>query len=74
MSKLASDDHVGVNNNQPTNQIASSSIAIDGPRALRIQHPDYPDRARKFGKEGYVNVLYDIDKNGRVVNLEVVDS
>ncbi|QLK88394.1 TonB family protein [Arsenophonus endosymbiont of Aphis craccivora] len=74
MSKLASDDHVGVNNNQQTNQIASSSIAIDGPRALRIQHPDYPDRARKLGKEGYVNVLYDIDENGRVVNLEVVDS
>ncbi|MDR5610908.1 MULTISPECIES: TonB family protein [unclassified Arsenophonus] len=74
VSKLASDDHVGVNNNQQTNQIASSSIAIDGPRALRIQHPDYPDRARKLGKEGYVNVLYDIDENGRVVNLEVVDS
>ncbi|MFS1538672.1 MAG: TonB family protein [Candidatus Phlomobacter fragariae] len=74
VSKLASDDNVVVNNNQQTSQVTSPSVAIDGPKALRIQHPNYPQRARKLGKEGYVSVLYDIDKNGRVVNLEVVDS
>lgn len=74
MNKLASDENVGVNDNLQTSQLSSSSIVIDGPKALRIQHPDYPDRARKLGKEGYVNVLYDIDENGRVINLEVVDS
>lgn len=69
-----SDDNIGVNNNQQASQMASPPFAIEGPKALRIQHPDYPDRARKLGKEGYVNVQYDIDENGRVVNLEVIDS
>ncbi|WGO82384.1 TonB family protein [Arsenophonus apicola] len=73
-ANVVSNDNVGVNNHQQASQMDTSSIAIDGPKALRIQHPDYPDRARKLGKEGYVNVLYDIDENGRVVNLEVVDS
>ncbi|MFV9996882.1 MAG: TonB family protein [Arsenophonus endosymbiont of Dermacentor nuttalli] len=73
-SQLTSDNSIDINNNQQSSLVNSSTMAIHGPKALRIQHPNYPDRARKLGKEGYVNVLYDIDENGRVINLEVVDS
>nr|WP_314267817.1 TonB family protein [uncultured Moellerella sp.] len=41
-----------------------------GPKALRKQAPSYPDRARRLGKDGYVKVRFDVDNEGRVVNVE----
>ena len=44
--------------------------ASSGPKALRKQAPSYPDRARRLGKNGYVKVRYDVDSEGRVINVE----
>ena len=58
--------NTGVTNNQSTSK--------RGPQALRKQAPAYPERARRLGKDGYVKVRYDIDEDGRVTNIEFVES
>ncbi|EKT56230.1 TonB family protein [Providencia sneebia] len=45
-----------------------------GPKALSKQLPSYPDRARRLGKDGYVKVRYDIDDDGRVTNIEFIET
>ncbi|HHR6036819.1 TPA: TonB family protein [Providencia alcalifaciens] len=58
-------------NNAP---VSSQSSGSRGPKALSKQAPDYPDRARRLGKNGYVKVRYDIDDDGRVQNIEFVEA
>lgn len=52
----------------------SSSSGARGPKALRRQAPSYPDRARRLGKEGVVKVRYDIDTDGRITNVEIIEA
>ena len=52
----------------------SSSNAARGPKALRRQAPSYPERARRLGKEGVVKVRYDIDTDGRITNVEIIEA
>ncbi|WGO82346.1 TonB family protein [Arsenophonus apicola] len=35
---------------------------------------DYPDRAWHFNQNGYVKVVYDIDENGSVENIKILES
>lgn len=35
-------------------------------------HPEYPSEARAAGVEGFVVVRYDVTREGRVINAEVV--
>lgn len=45
-----------------------------GPVAIRQMSPNYPVRARISGQEGYVELAFSIDYNGRVAEVRVVDS
>lgn len=67
-----SNTNVMANNKGATNSAQSSERR--GPKALRKQAPAYPDRARRLGKDGYVKVRYDITEDGRVTNIEFVES
>lgn len=65
----------GTDTNVKNNATASNqSTGQRGPKALSKQAPEYPDRARRLGKNGYVKVRYDIDEDGRVQNIEFVEA
>ncbi|WP_339056559.1 TonB family protein [Candidatus Regiella endosymbiont of Tuberolachnus salignus] len=44
------------------------------PRALIKTKPIYPARAQALGIEGRVKIQYDIDKNGYVINLRILEA
>lgn len=57
-----------------TGATSSQSAKSRGPKALSKGLPSYPDRARRLGKDGYVKVRYDIDEDGRVINVEFLET
>lgn len=65
---------VGDTTAKNTSPVSSQTQGSRGPKALNKQLPEYPDRARRLGKNGYVKVRYDIDEDGRVQNVEFVET
>lgn len=53
--------------------VANKGESLDtGARAINKAKPLYPPRARAMGIEGKIIVKYDIDADGRVVNIQIV--
>jgi TonB family protein len=43
------------------------------PRLISVKPPVYPKQLWEAGVQGYVNVSYSVNENGKVVNLKVID-
>lgn len=52
----------------------SGTSNVSAPRALSQAKPVYSERARAMGLEGSVVVKYDIEANGRVVNINIISA
>jgi len=55
-------------------RVAESDEVDEPPRELRVHRPEYPSRARRRGIEGSATVRLLIDEEGRVVDVELVDT
>ncbi|CNB29187.1 TonB system transport protein TonB [Yersinia similis] len=73
-----SDEAALVANNAPVKSAPVASTpglsTSAGPKALSKAKPSYPARALALGIEGLVKVQYDIDENGRVANVRVLEA
>lgn len=53
--------------------VANKGVSLDtGAKAINKAKPLYPPRARAMGIEGKIIVKYDIDADGRVINIQIV--
>ncbi|MGE4800729.1 TonB system transport protein TonB [Yersinia hibernica] len=57
----------------PKVSVPGASIS-SGPKALSKAKPTYPARALALGVEGQVKVQYDIDDDGRVTNVRILEA
>ncbi|CNH08560.1 TonB system transport protein TonB [Yersinia pekkanenii] len=75
---VKSDEPARVANNAPVKSAPKASVpgisTTAGPKALSKAKPIYPARALALGVEGQVKVQYDIDENGRVTNVRVLEA
>ena len=73
-----SDEPALVSTNAPVKSAPKASVpgvsTSSGPKALSKAKPTYPARALALGVEGQVKVQYDIDENGRVTNVHILDA
>lgn len=73
-----SDEPALVSTNAPVKSAPKAAVpgvsTSDGPRALSKAKPNYPARALALGIEGLVKVQYDIDDDGRVTNVQVLEA
>jgi periplasmic protein TonB len=73
-----SDEPALVANNAPVKAAPKASVpgvsTTAGPKALNKAKPTYPARALALRIEGQVKVQYDIDANGRVTNVRVLEA
>ena len=73
-----SDEPALVSTNAPVKSAPKASVpgvsTSSGPKALSKAKPTYPARALALGVEGQVKVQYDIDENGRVTNVRILDA
>ncbi|CNH33066.1 TonB system transport protein TonB [Yersinia mollaretii] len=73
-----SDEPALVANNAPVKSapkaVAPGASTTAGPRALSKAKPTYPARALALGVEGQVKVQYDIDEDGRVTNVRILEA
>ncbi|MBS0056649.1 TonB system transport protein TonB [Yersinia sp. Marseille-Q3913] len=73
-----SDEPALVANNAPVKSApkaaAPGASTTAGPRALSKAKPTYPARALALGVEGQVKVQYDIDEEGRVTNVRILEA
>jgi protein TonB len=54
---------------------AGANVAFDtAPRPLELVPPEYPDAARREGRDGHVVVAFTVDADGRVAEVEVQES
>lgn len=72
-------DSVRVPRGMPNKPPVVTGIDFSGPvdgalvNMFRVS-PNYPSRALALGIEGYVIVQFDVDANGQVINVEVIES
>lgn len=73
-----SDEPALVANNAPVKSAPKAAVpgasTSAGPKALSKAKPTYPARALALGVEGQVKVQYDIDENGRVTNVRILEA
>ncbi|CFQ32956.1 TonB system transport protein TonB [Yersinia aleksiciae] len=73
-----SDEPALVANNAPVKSApkaaALGASTTAGPKALSKAKPTYPARALALGVEGQVKVQYDIDGDGRVTNVRILEA
>ncbi|CFQ32841.1 TonB system transport protein TonB [Yersinia bercovieri] len=73
-----SDEPALVANNAPVKSApkaaAPGASTTAGPKALSKAKPTYPARALALGVEGQVKVQYDIDADGRVTNVRILEA
>lgn len=73
-----SDEPALVATNAPVKSAPKASVlgvsTSTGPKALSKAKPTYPARALALGVEGQVKVQYDIDENGRVTNVRILEA
>ncbi|PHZ26110.1 TonB system transport protein TonB [Yersinia bercovieri] len=73
-----SDEPALVANNAPVKSapkaVAPGASTTAGPKALSKAKPTYPARALALGVEGQVKVQYDIDADGRVTNVRILEA
>ncbi|WP_145560777.1 TonB system transport protein TonB [Yersinia bercovieri] len=73
-----SDEPALVANNAPVKSapkaVAPGASTTAGPKALSKAKPTYPARALALGVEGQVKVQYDIDSDGRVTNVRILEA
>lgn len=53
-------------------QKAKQEAPLFAPKAIQMDAPIYPSRARALGTEGQVRVQYDVDPAGRVNNVRIL--
>ncbi|MBT0402050.1 TonB family protein [Morganella morganii] len=61
----------------PVGNVASagqSDVGGGDPKALNRADPVYPARARSLGKEGKVRVRFDVDTDGRIQNIDIIEA
>jgi protein TonB len=58
----------------PDAPIEPTDTFIKDPQPITRADPKYPERARRFNREGYVLVEFTIDVDGRVKNVRIVES
>ncbi|RUT65691.1 energy transducer TonB [Morganella morganii] len=51
-----------------------SDVGGGDPKALHRSDPVYPARARSLGKEGKVRVRFDVDSDGRIQNIDIIEA
>ncbi|QHB32706.1 TonB system transport protein TonB [Yersinia canariae] len=73
-----SDEPALVSTNAPVKSAPKASVpgasTSSGPKALSKMKPTYPARALALGVEGQVKVQYDIDEDGRVTNVRILEA
>ena len=57
-----------------TGIVAAPSLAMNGPELVRAEALEYPRAAERRGIEGHVVVRYDIGSDGKVSDVEIVES
>jgi TonB family protein len=66
------------NSNNSTNPIAPANSSNNSPnnkiRCQSCAKPDYPINARERGLEGQAKVAVDVDSNGNVINVRLINS
>ncbi|OBU02712.1 energy transducer TonB [Morganella psychrotolerans] len=61
----------------PVSNQPSAGLSDNGggdPKALSRADPVYPARARSLGKEGTVRARFDVDENGRIQNIDIIEA
>ena len=54
--------------------VSDKPLFTGDPKALNRADPVYPARARSLGKEGKVRVRFDVDTDGRIQNIDIIEA
>ena len=63
-----------ISNTSVAPQISDSRRYSDNPSPISRNQPEYPRRALDMRLEGYVIALFDINSNGRIENIRIIEA